>query len=63
MFEGVGRYKYKLTIIPGDDAWIMSGLNCLTSLIILGLNASESGTFWYHGQGKLNKKKIKKWLV
>lgn len=43
----------KFTIIPGDDACIISGLNWETSDIILGLSARESGTFWYHGQGKL----------
>jgi hypothetical protein len=31
----------------------MSGLNFLTSEYILGLKASESGTFWYNGHGKL----------
>lgn len=34
-----------LTIIPGEDAWIMSGLNFATSEIILGLRAKERGTF------------------
>lgn len=33
---------------------MMSGLNLATSPIIRGLRASESGTFWYHGQGKLH---------
>lgn len=42
-----------LTIIPGDDAWMISGLNLATSEIILGLRARERGTFWYQGQGKL----------
>jgi len=40
-------------MIPGEEACIISGLNFATSPIILGLSASESGTFWYHGQGKL----------
>ena len=35
----------KVTMIPGEEAWIMSGLNFATSPIILGLSASESGTF------------------
>lgn len=41
------------TIIPGDEAWIMSGLNWATAEIILGLSARDSGTFWYQGNGKL----------
>ena len=45
--------KANLTIIPGDDACIMSGLNRATSEIILGLSARERGTFWYQGKGKL----------
>lgn len=40
-------------MIPGEEAWIMSGLKFATSAMILGLRASESGTFWYHGKGKL----------
>lgn len=32
-------------MIPGDDAWIISGLNSETLDIILGLSARESGTF------------------
>lgn len=40
--------------MPGEDAWIMSGLNRATSEIILGLSAKERGTFWYNGQGKLH---------
>lgn len=47
----------KLTIIPGDDACIMSGLNRATSEIIRGLSARERGTFWYQGQGKLQRVK------
>lgn len=43
-------------MIPGDEAWIISGLNSETLDIILGLRARESGTFWYHGQGKLHNK-------
>ena len=35
----------KLTMIPGDDACIISGLNRATSEIILGLSARERGTF------------------
>lgn len=42
-----------LTIIPGDDACMISGLKLATSEIILGLSAKERGTFWYQGQGKL----------
>lgn len=45
--------RCKLTMIPGDDACIISGLNRATSEIILGLSARERGTFWYQGQGKL----------
>jgi hypothetical protein len=45
-----------ITIIPGEVAWIMSGLNLFTSENILGLNASESGTFWYRGHGKLKRR-------
>lgn len=41
------------TMIPGDDAWIMSGLNRATAEIILGLSARDIGTFRYHGRGKL----------
>lgn len=47
-------WNCKQTIMPGDDACIMSGLNRATSEIILGLSAKERGTFWYHGQGKLH---------
>ena len=42
------------TIMPGDEACMMSGLNRATSEMILGLSANESGTFWYQGQGKLH---------
>lgn len=41
------------TIMPGDEACIMSGLNWATAEIILGLSAKERGTFWYQGKGKL----------
>lgn len=41
------------TMTPGDDACIISGLKLATSEMILGLRASERGTFWYQGQGKL----------
>lgn len=34
------------TITPGDEACIMSGLNRAISEMILGLSASERGTFW-----------------
>lgn len=34
---------------------MMSGLNFATSEIILGLSASERGTFPYIGQGKLER--------
>lgn len=44
-----------ITMIPGEDAWIISGLKFATSEIILGLSARESGTFWYQGQGKLQR--------
>ena len=44
------------TMIPGDDACIMSGLNLATSMIIRGLRANERGTTLYHGQGKLPRK-------
>lgn len=35
-----------VTIIPGEEACIMSGLKRAISEIILGLRASERGTFW-----------------
>lgn len=35
----------RITMTPGDVAWIMSGLNSETLEIILGLSARESGTF------------------
>jgi hypothetical protein len=38
----------------------MSGLNLFTSENILGLNASESGTFWYRGHGKLKSEGFRK---
>jgi hypothetical protein len=43
--------------MPGEVAWIMSGLNLATSWKILGLSANESGTFWYIGHGKLKFKR------
>lgn len=42
-----------ITITPGDEACIISGLNFATSDTILGLRAKDRGTFVYHGQGKL----------
>lgn len=42
-----------LTIIPGDDAWIISGLKFFTSLYMRGLNARDIGTALYQGNGKL----------
>ena len=45
-----------VTIIPGEVAWIMSGLNFATAEYILGLSANESGTFWYSGHGKLKRR-------
>jgi hypothetical protein len=45
-----------VTIIPGEVTWIMSGLNFVTAEYILGLNANESGTFWYRGHGKLKRR-------
>ena len=39
------RENKRLTIIPGDDECIISGLNWTTSEIILGLSARERGTF------------------
>lgn len=33
------------TMIPGEDACMMSGLKLATSEIILGLSARERGTF------------------
>jgi ethanolamine utilization microcompartment shell protein EutS len=47
-----------ITITPGEVAWIMSGLNLATAENILGLNASESGTFWYNGHGKLRNRNL-----
>lgn len=41
--------------MPGDEACMISGLNCETADIILGLSASDRGTFWYHGKGKLKR--------
>lgn len=41
--------------MPGDDACMISGLKRATAEIILGLSASERGTFRYHGQGKLQR--------
>jgi hypothetical protein len=46
------------TIIPGEVAWIISGLNFVTSEYILGLKANESGTFWYNGHGKLKRRRL-----
>lgn len=45
-----------VTITPGEVAWIMSGLNFDKAENILGLNANESGTFWYNGHGKLKRR-------
>ena len=47
-----------ITMIPGEVAWIISGLNLFTSENILGLSASESGTFWYNGHGKLKRDRL-----
>lgn len=41
------------TMNPGEDAWIISGLKFFTSLYMRGLNASDIGTAWYQGRGKL----------
>jgi hypothetical protein len=45
--------KERLTMIPGDDAWMISGLKFFTSLYIRGLNASDIGTALYQGRPKL----------
>nr|GMC69277.1 hypothetical protein Iba_chr03aCG5180 [Ipomoea batatas]GMD40105.1 hypothetical protein Iba_chr10aCG6170 [Ipomoea batatas] len=53
MHESFAIMRAPNTYKPREVECIMSGLNLTTSEIILGLRASERGTFRYKGQGKL----------